>query len=109
MAPALLSTDIRNVFYEFMKPNNTLLVPLAYYPVVKRSKYPQRPIFHPYIALTQVNKRFRKEFRPYMESITYIVDLESLGLFMNDWDIIEKEHISKIVTGFDKTPCLSLE
>jgi hypothetical protein len=39
-----------------------------------------------------------------MKSITFIVDLESLGLFMKNWDIPDEEQIGTIVSGLREDP-----
>jgi hypothetical protein len=79
-----------------MIPHNLDPIPLAYRPLGERS---ESPSFYPYFALTQVNKQLRSEFRPYTKSIIFVVDLESLGLFMQHWDMIDEEEIGKIANG----------
>lgn len=39
-----------------------------------------------------------------MKSIIFVVDLESLGLFMEHWDMIDDEQIGKIVNGLREDP-----
>jgi hypothetical protein len=84
-----------------MIPHNLDPIPLAYRPLGERS---ESPSFYPYFALTQVDKQLRTEFRPYMKSIVFVVDLESLGLFMQHWDMIDEEQIGKIANGLREDP-----
>jgi hypothetical protein len=84
-----------------MRPDNTLPIRLTHRPTKRPSK---RRAFHPSLGLTQVNSQFRREFRPYMKSLVFVVQLKSLGLFMQHWNIDGKEQIGRIVNGLQRDP-----